>query len=594
MENKSSEVMFFLGAGASVAADVPDTYSFVDEYLKNIKNLHKRSTIEDIIEKLKQWKAKQGKEIKVDIEDLLESLTKLKNKEQEPLLAFIERGHFITDGYYDKQPLIDDLKNFIKKRAIVSKEKIDYLKSLRESIEEPRPLDIISVNYDTCIEQFCNVHKLAYQDGFDDHWNPTTFDKKNTTIRLYKLHGSVTWYQSDRGDYKKSDIMTEKSEIQLMSGEKAENLMLYPMQKIDYAGPLLELLLKVKSLLESESCKFLIVVGYSFRDNHIRRILWDAARINKDLHVILIAPKAYQIYFKKLKYYDDNSLISSSLNGKVICLPYLFEKVCPYLRNHYIKNLKVGLQCENIRREEERGGQKANWIYCIKHFIDAEYTEKVEEIESFLQRDHFDLATDLKLSLELPLKMAVNLFAGGQEEKADKYYQDFNDRLKKVAVERINVSIINAQSRNILGASPHYQIEFQFNYYTRHDPVTGSTSGGYIGVTLFKEIIELLSEFCETRIEFVSGSKNNLQKISEKLKKVKDYFEPFKDGKIELEDYVKLRKNKITDSDLNMFMNESAELLGFESAIEREHRLTEKIIDVEKGILKEIIEEKIK
>lgn len=28
----SSQVIFFLGAGASVAADVPDTYSFVQEY----------------------------------------------------------------------------------------------------------------------------------------------------------------------------------------------------------------------------------------------------------------------------------------------------------------------------------------------------------------------------------------------------------------------------------------------------------------------------------------------------------------------------------------------------------------------------------
>ena len=72
------------------------------------------------------------------------------------------------------------------------------------------------------------------------------------------------WYQSDRGGYIKLPVMTGKSKIKLIYGEKAENLMLYPMQKWDYAEPLLELLVEIKHLLESESCKFLIIVGTLF------------------------------------------------------------------------------------------------------------------------------------------------------------------------------------------------------------------------------------------------------------------------------------------------------------------------------------------
>src|SRR5574341_158103 len=191
-EIKSSEVVFFLGAGASVAAGVPDTFSFVDEYINSIEETDKKDTIKKIVETLEKWKG-----TKIDVELLLETLTKLKNKEQEPLLRFYNGGDFILRGYYEKESLIDDLKDFIKSKAIVSEDKIQYLQSLLGSVEEFRPLDVISVNYDICIEQFCNVHKLAYQDGFDVHWNPKTFTSEHTDIRLYKLHGSVMWYQSD-------------------------------------------------------------------------------------------------------------------------------------------------------------------------------------------------------------------------------------------------------------------------------------------------------------------------------------------------------------------------------------------------------------
>ena len=100
------------------------------------------------------------------------------------------------------------------------------------------------------------------------------------------------WYQSDRGGYIKSLVMQRENKVELIIGEKAENLMLYPMQKWNYAEPFLELLVMVKNLLESETCKFLVIVGYSFRDDHITRILWDVARKNRELHFILIDPQA--------------------------------------------------------------------------------------------------------------------------------------------------------------------------------------------------------------------------------------------------------------------------------------------------------------
>lgn len=562
-EIKSSEIVFFLGAGASVDAGVPDTFSFVDEYISSIEETDKKETIKKIVETLEKWKG-----TKIDVELLLETLTKLKNKEDEPLLRFYSGGDFILKGYYEKGPLIDDLKDFIKRKAIVPGKKIQYFQPLIGFIEEFRPLNIISVNYDICIEQFCNVHKLAYQDGFDVHWNPKTFTSEHTDIRLYKLHGSVMWYQSDRGGYIKLPVMTEESKIQLITGEKAENLMLYPMQKWDYAEPLLEMLVEIKHLLESETCKFLIIVGYSFRDDHIRRILWDAARKNRDLHLILISPNAYQIYFKRLKYYDNEHKIPSSLEGKVVCLPYLFEGVFPHLKNHYLVNLKVGLSSEKVQHQAEIQGQKADWIYYIKHFVNAEYIEKVEAI---LQKNIFERGRDWSLSLELPLKMAINLSISGQKEKADRYFGEFNEQLFKMAVDGFHVQIIKNP--------PSHDIEVNFNYQ-RHE-----SGGSHIGWEQFKGIIEPLSEFCDARTRFVSHVNSDFQETNEKLKKLKHYLESFKKGRIEFESYIKIRQDKI--SNIKQFRKEY-EMLQKDSQL---RNLDSIIIEVEKSILKEIIKE---
>jgi hypothetical protein len=579
---KSSEVVFFLGAGASVKAGVPTTYSFVNEYINSIENLGKRDTIKKIVNTLEQWKIEQWKDDKIDIELLLETLTKLKDKKKDPISPFYTGGTFILDGYYDKEPLINDLKNFIKNKAIVeSEEKIRYLESFREIIEEERPLDIISVNYDTSIEQFCNCYRLTYQDGFDVYWNPAVFQKEHTDIRLYKIHGSVMWYQSDRGGYIKLPVMVRENKVQLITGEKAENLMLYPMQKWDYAEPLLELLVEIKHLLEYESCKFLIVVGYSFRDDHITRILWDVARKNRELHLLLISPNAYQTYSKKLKYYNTAEKIPSSLDGRVICLPYLFEKVLPYVKNHYLKKIKEGFGFESSQHQIEIRGEKANWISCLQSFADAEYIEK---IESFLKREPLDEDTYWSINLEIYLKMAVNLIANGEKEKGVNFFRDFCNILNKVMVERIDVRIVDA--RGIIGV---YQIEFKFNSKPRFDTISKLPSdGNYIGVPQFKGIIEPLSEFSQTRAGFIKGSNNDLLKISEKLEKMKNYLGTLKEGKISIEDYIKSREDlipnieqftKLADNLRNRFLDDQQQYYN------------EILVKNERNILKGIIEE---
>lgn len=574
-DKNTSQVVFFLGAGASVNAGVPDTYAFVNEFINSIpmnpygKNVEpqKKTTIKKIVQILKEWKGTE-----IDIELLLETLTKLENKEQEPLLRFFEGGDFILKDYSEKKPMIDDLKDFIKSKAIVSEEKIKYLLPFLWFIEEFRPFDIISLNYDTCIEQFCNIHKLTYQDGFDVHWNPKSFATENTDIRLYKLHGSVMWYQSDRGGYIKLPVMTNVSKIQLITGEKAENLMLYPMQKWDYAEPLLELLIEIKHLLESETCKFLIVVGYSFRDDHIRKILWDAGRKNKALHLILVDPKAYEIYHEKLKYYDAKEKIPSSLVGRVVCLPYKFEEVFKWLKNHYLKYLQEALKADTDERQKRIRGERTNWLAILKLYVNAGHTERAESIWERVDNPEFE--ADWQASLELPLKIGLSFAANSQLEKTEEYLDNFKNQLYLIFYKRLYIKVIPGSRI----------IEINFNY------IKTDSGAGYVPVEMMKTLIENLIQHVEVQNRMVNIK--GIENIKGIIDGVRNYLNPFSGGRIYFNDYIQLRQEKMAEDALLLQTDTLFELAQEKSGeISQDlcNKLTENISQIEKKILGEIL-----
>jgi NAD-dependent SIR2 family protein deacetylase len=522
-----SQVVFLLGAGASVKAGVPDTFRFVEEFRQSVVNNEDSKTIDKIIETLKAW---HGSDI--DVELLLETLTKLDTKDQEPLLRFFTGGTFILSGYPEKRPIIEDLKDFIKRKAIIeSQEKIRYLEPLLGFVEEHKPLNIFSVNYDTCIEQFCNVHQLNYQDGFDVNWNPQVFERENVDIRLYKLHGSIIWYKSDRAGYIKLPVMTREASIELITGEKAESLMLYPMQKFDYAEPLLELLVRLRNVIQS--CKVLIVVGYSFRDAHIKRVLLDVARKNTGLTLILVDPKASYIYLEKLKYYDPSySQIRSSLDGKVVCLPYKFEEVLPNLKDHYLSNLQSGLSQYFTCMSGERRGTKVDWVGCLKPLVNAEHTEKVQLLLESKIRDS-DIGNHWQLKVELLMKMSMNLAANNQQAYAEKYLADLKDLLHSILIDRLDIDV-----------SREHPDKVGITFLFRRRDGSGSSY----------DDIETLKSFMREQYEYlVSRSKMTTDNIFIQefkfIENIIKYLESFRSNRITFEEFASLHKPYIKDAD---------------------------------------------
>ncbi len=442
-EDDAGQIAFFLGAGASIEAGVPDTFTFVAEFIAAISGKEKEQ-VEQLVKLLQEWGNTQSTPRKVDIELLLQALQTLSNKDQELIIPFIDNPQLKLPSI-DSAALLKLLRNFIKERVIVESDRVKYLEPLRAFLQEFGPLDIYSANYDTCIELFCSEHKLNYKDGFDEAWNPKVFNDRNIDIRLFKIHGSVTWYQSDRGRFLKIPLRTKVDDVELITKERASGLMLYPAQKFEYVEPLFELLMLMKDRLDK--CEILFVVGYSFRDDHIRRIFWDVARKNKEFRIVLIGPDAWSTYQNRLKYYDDGKT-SSSLAEKVFCLPYKFEKVLHALINEFLPSISASLTCVSKTTSREIAGYFVQWEDCVVNIAKAGDIEKLKTIVDKIKIDQLnrDKYGELVESVAIGIFYAL---ANEDDSTIPLLWRRFNELLLLIS-DKIEVSI------NSVGASINF------------------------------------------------------------------------------------------------------------------------------------------
>jgi len=57
-------------------------------------------------------------------------------------------------------------------------------------------MEVFTVNYDIVVELLCDLDNVPYSDGFQLNWQPSDFERDGVRVRLHKLHGSVTWFES--------------------------------------------------------------------------------------------------------------------------------------------------------------------------------------------------------------------------------------------------------------------------------------------------------------------------------------------------------------------------------------------------------------
>ncbi len=289
----SKRYAFFFGAGTSCALGVP-----------NIATL--TSSVEDL---LKEKNKENFKVIKQDLESSIPD----KTINIEDILNQIRQIRMITREREDKKYLeitgksAKELDNSICKSIyeIISQKESDadltntkrffaWLSMQNKNYSS----EVFTSNYDMIIEKSLEGINYPYFDGFVGAYEPFFWqesidkfvDNNDLTkdwIRLWKIHGSLNWFWKVN-DGKEQIIRGSKiSDIRTLSNE----LVIYPSKEKYNSSrkqPFVSYFERLKKVLTSGEVLF-VFSGYSFSDQHINDIVFDALRQNNRLHIVVFS-----------------------------------------------------------------------------------------------------------------------------------------------------------------------------------------------------------------------------------------------------------------------------------------------------------------
>lgn len=164
------------------------------------------------------------------------------------------------------------------------------------SIDRKVAVELFTTNYDLLMEQALEDLEVPYFDGFvgsrrsffdlravEDNLIPTHWS------RLWKIHGSINWYQEKRGVqqkvYRSSEIKQDASHLIYPSHLKYEES-----RKMPY----LALIDQLNRFIRKKS-SFLILSGYSFNDGHLNDTIINALKANPTAMVLGLMYDKYEM-----------------------------------------------------------------------------------------------------------------------------------------------------------------------------------------------------------------------------------------------------------------------------------------------------------
>lgn len=294
IEVKGEQIMFLLGAGASVEANIPMSAKMVSEVEQLIQTDPEWVEYIDLYYYLKSSinysEGIFGKfNIPFNIEKLLIVMTEIEKRDTNLMYPFIGSWNIrLLDLAGTEFSKISSFKNIIIKKlnswVKVSNYERDahyYNGFISLSTEIGNLIKVFSFNYDLCFEKVVGK-QINVESGFDSftrEWHYSNFEnEQNKHFLLYKLHGSIDWYSKKESPNKlfRSDDPVEKPQLIFGIQNKLNSIDPYFYYTSEFRKATLE------------NVKLIITIGYSFADDYANNILTQALYSRDDLKILSV------------------------------------------------------------------------------------------------------------------------------------------------------------------------------------------------------------------------------------------------------------------------------------------------------------------
>ena len=287
----TTSIVFLLGAGFSAPFGIPTMHPFLESFRKTAKQKYPElcATLERHFRRLDE---------ESDLEALLSSLGRA-----ERLLDAVPPDCAPAKEYEEWQEQSRYLKSHLISYIIERCERFDASLAVEVLVPVMRRLytspavanvHLFTTNYDRIVEYICEAARIDYADGFGPSgralvapWNRRFEGKK---VRIYKLHGSVTYYVDQKRGGPQTFLRLDRGyplpgpDFRLSrEGKELEPLMVLPTLEKDALGDPYAHLNHVFAETIA-STQLVVAVGTSLRDNH----LVSAMNYNVDKVVVLV------------------------------------------------------------------------------------------------------------------------------------------------------------------------------------------------------------------------------------------------------------------------------------------------------------------
>ena len=325
MKFKRDEIVFLIGAGASMDAGLPDSKTMI-EYVEDslTDGWSQYKPLYDFVKSSILY----GDGVSGDfnwhnynIERLVNTLDELRKKEDHPLYPFVgswsPKLNEVTDQKFKNiKDFRSEIVNALRSDWIELENENDanYFKKFEQFRDEyEHPLRIFTLNYDLCIEKSCD--DIEIQRGFDEErkWDWRLFEDnvdEEVGIFLYKLHGSTDWQRHPEKTltYSDSTSAVKDEDVAMIFGTA---------YKLQYIDPFLFFAYEFRKWT-LDSSRIIVCIGYGFGDEHINGILKQALENNSDRKLLSVNPgeNHKELIIDELDLESDNQIICESYQAK--------------------------------------------------------------------------------------------------------------------------------------------------------------------------------------------------------------------------------------------------------------------------------------